>query len=307
MAIKFEVAVRMLAFLRANSPVELEHVAKIFNLKSSEVRKYCLLLNEARIGEYYGEFVEVEIQDDEDGIWIETRESQGLTEQIRFTVQESIAILGGLKYLQAMPHLVDREIVSALLAKLQTAFDAPEDVIQIGTAEIDMQIVDSLKSAIAEGRCVETTYGAGIDQKVTERTIEPILLFADETVLYVRAYCRLAQDWRTFRVDRILSARYSTEVTSKTEEQGPRFEISAPTLTAQLRMLPEMLESFAPETVTNVSPDQDRLIVQVQVNSSAWLASLVLASGGDIEVLGPDELRIDIIGKAEKWFAHNGD
>ena len=302
MAVQFETAVRMLAYLRANSPVELQTVAEVFNLKPSEVRRYCDLLNDARIGEFYGENADVEIQDDEDGVWIETRESLGLDKQIRFTPDESIAIIGGLKYLEAMPYLVEQKTVSELLLKLQFTFATTESIIEIGTTEVDEQIVKILKDAINSNSCVEIKYGAAIDQKVTQRTIEPIALQANEGVVYVRAFCRNSEAMRTFRVDRILHASALDEPGNSQDSASADFAISSPTLETRMRMLPEMLESFAPETVSNVTAVDNLIEATVSVTNGAWLASLVLASAGDIEVLSPQDLRDQVVQKAKKWL-----
>lgn len=301
MAVKFETAVRMLAYLRQNSPVELQTVAEVFNLKPAEVRRYCYHLNEASIGEFYGQIADVEIQDDEDGVWIETRDSLGLDRQIRFTADESVAIIGGLKYLEAMPYLVEQKTVSELLIKLQATFVTTESVIEIGTSDIDENIVKVLKDAIQASTCVEITYGAAIDQKVTHRVIEPIALQANEGVVYVRAFCRSSEAMRTFRVDRILAATGTDEPGNSNEITNIDFAISSPTIEARLRMLPEMVESFAPETVKDIKQADNLLEATVMVTNSAWLTSLVVASAGDIEVLAPSELRDQVVAKAMKW------
>lgn len=301
MAVRFETAVRMLAYLKQNSPVELKTVAEVFDLKESQVRTYCRLLSDACIGEQYGEIADIEIQDDEDGVWIETRDSLGLERQIRFTPDESVAIIGGLKYLEAMPFLVEQKLVSELLLKLQSAFVTSESIIEIGTSNVDQNIVAVLKSAISGVTCVQIKYGAAIDQKVTDRIIEPIALQANEGVVYVRAFCRNSEAMRTFRVDRIISAQALSIPGNSQETANVDFAITSPTVEARLRMLPEMVESFAPETVTDIAQAGNLLEATVKVTNAAWLTSLVMASAGDIEVLSPADLRKQVVDKAKKW------
>ncbi|MCX6402468.1 MAG: WYL domain-containing protein, partial [Actinobacteria bacterium] len=150
--------------------------------------------------------------------------------------------------------------------------------------------------------CVEIKYGAAIDQKVTQRIIEPIALQANEGVVYVRAFCRSSEAMRTFRVDRILQASALDEPGNSQNSVSADFAISSPTLETRLRMLPEMLESFAPETVSNVTAVDNLIEATVSVTNGAWLASLVLASAGDIEVLSPQDLRDQVVQKAKKWL-----
>ena len=107
---------------------------------------------------------------------------------------------------------------------------------------------------------------------------------------------------RTFRVDRILQALAINEPGISKDTVNADFAISSPSIETRLRMLPEMLESFAPETVSGVTPVGKLIEATVNVTNGAWLASLVLASSGDIEVLSPQDLREQVISKAKKWL-----
>ena len=48
---------------------------------------------------------------------------------------------------------------------------------------------------------------ADADGVITNRVITPQIIYRENNVLYIRAFCRLRNDLRTFRVDRILAAR----------------------------------------------------------------------------------------------------
>ena len=202
-----------------------------------------------------------------------------------------------------MPYLVEQKTVSELLLKLQATFATTESIIEIGTGEVDQNIVNILKDAIAGRTCVAITYGAAIDQKVSQRTIEPVALQANEGVVYVRAFCQSSEAMRTFRVERILQALAINEPGISQDTVNADFAISSPSIETRLRMLPEMLESFAPETVSGVTGVGNLIEATVKVTNGAWLTSLVLASAGDIEVLSPQELRNQVLEKANKWLS----
>lgn len=308
MAINFETAVRMLAFLRQNSPIELATVAQIFSISEKEVRRYCELLNDSRRGEYFGESVEVEIQDDEDGVWIEVFEAQGIDEQVQISADESVAIMGGLRYLAAFPELVDGATLNNLIVKLQTALGIGEEVIQIGPASADPEIVQLLRGAIDSESCVDLTYGAGEHQAISERTIEPLSLHAEEGVLYLRAYCQAKESIRTFRVDRILTAQASAaaRVGQANSADGPIGLQNLP-VAVRVRVAHDFLESFRPETVSHIIQNDSTIEATVHVASETWLIQLVLASAGAIEVIGPPEIRQAIISRAESWLKSAGE
>lgn len=303
MAVRFETAVRMLAYLKANNYVPLAQVAQVFSLSEAQVRRYCLHLGDAHIGDYYGELVEIEIEDDDGEVWISTKETLGLNQQIRFTIEQSVAIIGGLKYLESLPGLVDQKQISALLMKLQDAFGDQDSIIEIGSSDINAQIVEILKQAIDLAKCVRIEYGAAIDQKVTTRVIEPVLLQANESVLYVRAYCQESEGMRSFRVDRILSATALDISGDGREAAGSDVQIAAADISVSLQMLPEMLESFAPETIIESRFDGDLMLVTLNVTSTKWLTSLVLASAGDIVVIGPESVRAEVLARANAWLS----
>ncbi len=63
--------------------------------------------------------------------------------------------------------------------------------------------VGSLRQAAAQGRVVAMTYRSIGKEAVTQRDIEPWIVFTALGRWYVTGHCRLVNDERTFRVDRI--------------------------------------------------------------------------------------------------------
>lgn len=65
--------------------------------------------------------------------------------------------------------------------------------------------VGTLKQAVSEQKVVHITYRSVGKEETTEREIEPWTVFATMGRWYVTGHCRLVDDDRTFRVDRIRS------------------------------------------------------------------------------------------------------
>jgi predicted DNA-binding transcriptional regulator YafY len=65
------------------------------------------------------------------------------------------------------------------------------------------QNVGVLRDAAAEGRVVRIVYRSVGKEETTERDVEPWSVFATLGRWYVLGYCRLVDDQRTFRVDRM--------------------------------------------------------------------------------------------------------
>jgi DNA polymerase-3 subunit epsilon len=61
--------------------------------------------------------------------------------------------------------------------------------------------------ALAEGRALSIRYRSRGSPEATTRTIHPLYLTRETSGTYLRAYCDLRQDVRTFALDKIESAK----------------------------------------------------------------------------------------------------
>ncbi len=88
----------------------------------------------------------------------------------------------------------------------------------------DPEIVEVLNHAIGHHLLVVLDYYTASRQELAERTVEPYLLFRSPDGWYLESYCRKAGEQRTFRLDRIRTARHTNQVfTPRTEiDLGPR-------------------------------------------------------------------------------------
>lgn len=68
-------------------------------------------------------------------------------------------------------------------------------------------ILDTLFSASRNFKAIEIVYKAVYSQKETKREVNPYYLFYKDGIWYMRGYCHLRKEVRTFAVDRMASAR----------------------------------------------------------------------------------------------------
>ena len=98
---------------------------------------------------------------------------------------------------------------SGILHKLSALFQMQsDDWIEIdytrwGNKQSDKTKFESLKSAILERRCVQISY-AGSHAQTTERIIHPLKLLYKGRNWYLEYYCTQKQDFRLFKINRIL-------------------------------------------------------------------------------------------------------
>ena len=96
-----------------------------------------------------------------------------------------------------------KKLTKATLPKAETTLSV--DVLD------ESSIVGSLREAAAEERVVSITYLSVGKEELTERDIEPWSVFAALGKWYVTGFCRLVEDVRTFRIDRIKESTVTEE------------------------------------------------------------------------------------------------
>lgn len=124
------------------------------------------------------------------------------------------------------------KIRAVLPAELRESIDAVTMTVPAVTPVVRPSIdVAALRAAIRSERKVAVTYRDN-DGKETRRTVWPILLGFMERVQVVAAWCELRQDYRGFRVDRIVDlqpseTRYPRRRKDMVAEWRARMELPA--------------------------------------------------------------------------------
>ena len=83
--------------------------------------------------------------------------------------------------------------------------------------EITSNNLLDIQSAITKRRCIKIAYKASSVEKVTDRFIEPMAIYHTRDNWVVIAWCRLRNDFREFRLDRIIDFQLTVEVYSERE------------------------------------------------------------------------------------------
>lgn len=197
-----------------------------------------------------------------------------------------------------------RRLVNAASA----AFDAEgleRNIRTVGTIHDNVAFARTA-SAVAEHRVLEIAYqGEGADS-ANSRRIEPIQLFSERGVWYVSAWCEKAAGFRTFRIDRIRSAK----LTAEHFDPAARGEASVSPTAFPAAGLPSARLSFAagesfserewPGGRAVEEAADGSLVAEVPFAGMDWIARRVVARLGRVEVIGPNELRRAVAALAER-------
>lgn len=167
-----------------------------------------------------------------------------------------------------------------------------------------------LRSALRAGVVVAISYQAGHNGAVSERRIHPHRLTFARGTWYLAAWCERNSAPRVFRVDRINLATLTTAPVTTTFDESHIQELDDGT--------PFIPPSDAPEFTVRYSPVIARWVAErdgrpLETDGSAirsrpladreWAIRHVLQYGPEAEVIGPDDLREEMVGRVAQLLA----
>lgn len=288
--------IEAISWLAQRPYVTIEEFATHFGITKRKAKEVLATLT--YVGPDQGGGGLVDISYDED---IVVRDAQGLDRPIRFNRLEAFALLSGLAYLKTISPQDAADKIESLIAKIEDAIGFSVDAIDVIGNRVNGEIVEILRQAILDNGCVEIEYTSGTGD-VTLRVIEPHLLQTVNDVVYVASWCQQANETRTFRLDRIMSAKVSSNSSTNHAKVQAQVDEALGTFVA-LVATPEALEVFRePNFVSQDILPNGRVQAVLQVGSLDWLAGQVVASAGQIEVLEPTELRSEVQKRTGKWL-----
>ncbi len=158
----------------------------------------------------------IEVTLDDDQVWIHY--ADWFAKPLRLTAEQAVALMAAGESVLALSGDDNGPLLGGL-TKLGAALGVDQGLdIRLGSAP--EETLDLLRTAVTDHRVVELDYYTfGRDER-THRSIEPTRFFADEGKWYVSAHCRLADDERVFRVDRIVDAKLLDETFASRGEGG---------------------------------------------------------------------------------------
>lgn len=206
---------------------------------------------------------------------------------LRLTPEEALSLVsGGLGLLGAEEGL-DGALERGL-TKVAARFGVEVgDALDVNLGLADPAMVAELRRAADARHCVEIDYYSLQRNAAAKRVVEPHLVFSQDGEWYLTGHCRLADEVRTFRVDRILEW---TELDESFSSVGDRpratFAPSEDDLRVTLAVTSAaswIAEAFPVENVD--ATDDGGLVVTLAVSNLAWLERLLLQLGPDASIV----------------------
>ena len=297
MANDLELLIRLLPWLVANNGASLSEVASNFEVSEKHALELISQLVVTGPSQAGGGLVDIDFED-ADSIFVS--DAKALDRPVKLSEFEAATLLGGLHYLEQFPHLVDADIVSGLITKIQQALPNVESPINVVPAPIAQGVRAAVDEGISSKRSITITYAAVTKDDVSTRTVDPISTYLQDDFVYLKAWCRHSQAWRSFRLDRILDASLGTESISIPENDEPS------------EAKREYLAAIELDKAYYGQLDQVDIVsfkeymwhaveVELKVYSRDWLVSMILASGGRVKAVRPPDLIDALVARANAW------
>ncbi|TML54721.1 MAG: WYL domain-containing protein [Actinobacteria bacterium] len=215
----------------------------------------------------------------------------------RLTPLEARAIRLALEYVGPMIAADAHSPLSRVRKKLEDTFGqfelarTPEP--QVGTEEVDL--VSRLARGMRERRLVEIEYQKEADASPSTRLIEPYSLERQLPNWYVHTWDRTSDGARSFRLDRMRSAKLTREKFDAREGFEPTRLRDARTAKV---LYDKAIARWAIERGARPLADGSA-VRDLPVGSDEWLESEVLSLRGEAVLLEPNELRHSIAARAK--------
>lgn len=219
--------------------------------------------------------------------------------------QEILSALQSTSLVNALPG-------NATLTKLSALFQQPSDnwfevdFSRWGIKSQDDTSFSLLKKAILSHHAVKIVYVNTNGQK-TERTIYPLKMVFKTRQWYLKAFCVNKNDFRLFKMSRMLKLHLLSETFAPMEYPNPIDDLQKTYPKTVLLFPKEMAYRVYDEFEATEIKEKENgsLLVSVEMPQDNWLTGYLLSFGSTVEILEPSWLRKALAIEAEKIYNKN--
>ena len=237
------------------------------------------------------------------GIFID--ESYTINKSI-LTKKEQDKILLALQCLSP----IDEIHTESILNRLSAIFQKNADWVKVDYSrwdnKNDTSVFDTVKQTILECRALRIEYLSSYGEK-TERTIYPLRLLYKSKAWYVESFCAEKNDYRLFRLNRMLSVTQTVKTFKRAEllnKISERKDYSDDLVLTNIKLkctaknAYRLYDEFPPELIAKNSDGSYTMNAALPFDS--WVCGFILSLGTEVEILEPENLKTEIAQLAEE-------
>ena len=219
--------------------------------------------------------------------------------------QEILSALQSTSLVNALPG-------NATLTKLSALFQQPSDnwfevdFSRWGIKSQDDTSFSLLKKAILSHHAVKIVY-VNTNGQETERTVYPLKMVFKTRQWYLKAFCVNKNDFRLFKMSRMLKLHLLSETFAPMEYPNPIDDLQKTYPKTVLLFPKEMAYRVYDEFEATEIKEKENgsLLVSVEMPQDNWLIGYLLSFGSTVEILVPSWLRKALAIEAEKIYNKN--
>lgn len=293
----------LVPYLHANQGISLEELAGDFGVSTSQIQTDLTTLWMCGLPGY----TPLELMDLEfDSGYVTIRNAKTLSKPRKISVEEGLALLLGLELLQQRIPL-DRE---DLRKSIETLKDKLSNILGVQKAVnvssgINVEVIQPLLEAIRSSSRVEISYHSLYSDRISTRSISPLLTYNEDGRDYLRAFCFLAMDYRIFRIDRIISLKLLDGLLAQVQSDAQG--ISTPTdteskaISYRIKVVNASREAAERFDIDSHLRQMNEAQVTLDLSSFSkeWIQRAVLATASDVELIQPLEIRKEVAQRAK--------
>jgi proteasome accessory factor C len=296
---RFNLMLALTGLLVDGEEYTVEELVEHFKVPKKEIVKavkmisYTDLMKSNQDGSY-----EVDYDDLREGfVSIRYTFSKAIDEVPRLSSRQASALAAGLVYLSSLPGLVDNSEIEEL-QKILASDDSTEKkkTVLIETVTRDSDLV-AIREAMASGFSITCDYLNLRGETTLNRALEPLRIDSQGEVVYLRAWCPVNNDVRSFRLDRMRNAKPTANPISEAalgaELVDEIYTSSETDTVVTLEVDPEaysLIYDFKPvEEPESVSKTVKRF--KIHVGDVRNLGRVIARFGGAARVISPEIAR----------------
>lgn len=242
-----------------------------------------------------------------EGDQVVIEEADYLARPMRLTRWEAVRLLVTGRALARLEGVTEAGSLKRGLEKLEAALSPEEAAAAAALAErvaVELEgtgaepMLAELREAIADRRRLRITYYSFGRDEISEREIDPYVVFGALGNWYVSAHDQASKEQRVFRVDRIKEMTITDQTFELPEgfdaasvARGPLFVPSPLDVEVTLDLAPAAgwVREITPHDHVHLR-DDGWTRMTLRTAHFQWLARLVLRLGADVRIVGPPEL-----------------
>ncbi len=163
---------------------------------------------------------------------------------------------------------------------------------------------ERIKQAILNRQVIEFTYFNSYGEE-RKRQVEPLQIWFKDKAWYIKAFCRVKQDYRIFKIARIreikiLDETFERELPQEQERKPYDIKLISLELEISKEKAYRVYDEFEKESITQ--KEDGNFIIHVDYPENDWVYEYILSFGEYIKVIAPEYAKDIVKEKIQKMI-----